>query len=529
MSDLSTFNFADIWEAIADRVSDRVAVVSGDRRLTFGEIEDHANRLAHHLASAGVAPGDHVGTYLTNGPEYVESMLACWKLRAVPINVNYRYVADELRYLFDNADLVAVIHDETFRDRVADVVGSVPSVRSTLATGGDYEAALAAASGDRDFGPRSNDDRYVIYTGGTTGMPKGVVWRQEDAFFACIGGGDPLRSHGPVQQPAELIDRIIDFDFCAYPLAPLMHAAAAWTGLSWLFCGGRIVLSPGSFDAAAVWETVAREQVNTIIMVGDAMARPLADAWDEHGPYDVSSLFAIGSGGAPLSAHLKDRFVAMLPNVVVTDGFGSSETGAQGSQRLEPGVGDSPVVTRFERLGDGTTVLADDLTEVQPGSEVIGRVARSGHVPLGYYNDAAKTAETFVEIDGVRWVLTGDMATVQADGAITLLGRGSVSINTGGEKVYPEEVEGVLKSHPDVYDAVVVGVADERWGEHVCAVVEPVPGASPTLEVLAEHCRSRLAGYKVPRQLVVVPHVVRSPVGKADYRWAKAEAEAAPA
>ena len=354
-------------------------------------------------------------------------------------------------------------------------------------------------------------------------MPKGVVWRQEDAFFACVGGGDPMRLQGPVEQPSEILDRIIDFEFCAYPLAPLIHAAAQWTSLSWLYCGARVVLTPGSFDPSAVWATVARENVNTLIMVGDAMARPLVDDWEANGPYEVSSLYALGSGGAPLSAYLKDRFHEMMPDAMITDGFGSSETGAQGSQRIQPGV-ESKGLTSFQRLGTGTTVLAEDGTEVQPGSGVSGRLALSGRIPLGYHNDPAKTAETFVEVDGRRWVITGDMATVEEDGAITLFGRGSVSINTGGEKVYPEEVESALKSHPAVYDAVVVGVEDPRWGEVVCAVVQPVAGASVGLDDLVVHARSSIAGYKVPRRLVVVPEVVRSPVGKADYRWAKAVA-----
>ncbi|MCC6226464.1 MAG: acyl-CoA synthetase [Microthrixaceae bacterium] len=520
MGDLSNYNLADIWEAVAERVADRVAVICGERRLTYAELESRANRLAHHLLSVGVAAGDHVGLYLMNGTEYLEGMLAAFKIRAVPINVNFRYVADELRYLFDDSGIVALIHNPEFADRVAEAAPSVPAIRHTLATGADYEAALAAQPADRGFPERSGDDPYIIYTGGTTGMPKGVVWRQEDAFFACVGGGDPMRLQGPVEQPSEILDRIIDFEFCAYPLAPLIHAAAQWTTLSWLYCGARVVLTPGSFDPSAVWATVARENVNTLIMVGDAMARPLVDDWEANGPYEVSSLYALGSGGAPLSAYLKDRFHEMMPDAMITDGFGSSETGAQGSQRIQPGV-ESKGLTSFQRLGTGTTVLAEDGTEVQPGSGVIGRLALSGRIPLGYHNDPAKTAETFVEVDGRRWVITGDMATVEEDGAITLFGRGSVSINTGGEKVYPEEVESALKSHPDVYDAVVVGVADPRWGEVVCAVIQPVAGASVRLDDLVAHARSSIAGYKVPRRLVVVPEVVRSPVGKADYRWAK--------
>jgi acyl-CoA synthetase (AMP-forming)/AMP-acid ligase II len=534
-----TFHMADVWEAVADRVPDRVAVTCGDVSRTYAEVEERSNRLAHAFAAQGVGPGDHVGIYLTNRHEYLEAMFAAFKLRAVPINVNYRYVADELHYLFDDADLVGVVHGSLYTDTVARVLPDVPSIGFTISVSdgpgtpaGTYEDVLAAQSPDRDFGPRSNDDHYVIYTGGTTGMPKGVVWRQEDAFFACIGGGDPMRLSGPVGEPAELLDRIIDFDFVAYPLAPLMHAAAQWTGLSWLFCGGRLVLNPGSFDARAVWETVEREKVSTLIMVGDAMARPLVDAWEEFGPYDVSGLYAVGSGGAPLSPHLRDRFVEMLPSSTITDGFGSSETGAQGSQRIEPGSaaaqasgagdgGEPRGVTKFTRLGEGTTVLAEDRTEVQPGSGVIGRVALSGRIPLGYHNAPEKTAETFVEVGGRRWVITGDAATVDEDGSITLLGRGSVSINTGGEKVYPEEVESAVKSHPDVYDCVVVGIPDERWGERVCAVVQPNEGAAPPYDSIVEHCRGMIAAYKLPRAMVLVDQIVRSPVGKADYPWAK--------
>jgi acyl-CoA synthetase (AMP-forming)/AMP-acid ligase II len=525
MAQLSTYNFADVWEAVSDRVADRVALSVGDRRLTYGQLEERANRLANWMIDQGVQAGDHVGLYLTNGTEYLEAMLAAFKLRAVPINVNYRYVDSELRYLFDDADVVGVIHDAEFAPRIDAIRADLPDVRWYLGLGDDYDDALSSASAQRSFGARSSDDAYVIYTGGTTGLPKGVVWRQEDAFYACIGGGDPMRLAGPVDEPAQVLERIIDGEFVYLPVAPLMHAAGQWTVLSWLFAGGRIVLLPGSLDAARVWRTVQDEGVNLLTVVGDPVVRPLVDAWDEHGPFDVSTLFSVGSGGAPLTPTLKQRLMELLPGVMVADGFGSSETGAQGTQR----VSNADEVTDAARftLNDNTMVVDEQLLRpVEPGSDVVGRVALRGRIPQGYYNDPDKTAQTFVEVEGSRWVLTGDMAMVEADGTVRLLGRGSGCINTGGEKVFPEEVESALKSHPDVYDVVVVGTPDERWGQQVTAVVQPVPGAQPTLESLADHCRAQLAGYKVPRSVVVVDQVVRSPAGKADYRWALAAAQA---
>jgi acyl-CoA synthetase (AMP-forming)/AMP-acid ligase II len=538
-----TYNLADQWEAVADRVGDREAVVAGDRRLTYGQLEERANRLANHLSSVGVGPGDFVGCYLTNGTEYLETMLAAFKLRAVPVNINYRYVADELRYLFADAGLVAVVCEQRFAGNVAQVAADVPTLRHTLVVaepgttatldgvpgGTDYEAALAAASPDRPVVEgRGDDDLYVIYTGGTTGMPKGVVWRMGDAFFGCIGGGDPMRMTGPVSSPQETVERIIDFDFTFYALAPMMHAAAQWVSVMWLLCGAKVVLHQGRFDPAVIWRTVADEKVSAMTVVGDAMARPLCDEWDANGPFDASSLFSFSNGGAPISATARRRVQEMLPNVVFTDGFGSSETGIQGSQRLQPGE-DAGNVTRYDNVADGMKVLDLDGKELAPGTGEIGRVAHTGWIPLRYHNAPEKTAEAFVEIDGRRYVVSGDMATVEADGSVVLLGRGSVSINTGGEKVFPEEVEGVLKGHPDVYDVVVVGVPHERWGEQVVAVVQPVEGREPTLADVEAYARDHLAGYKVPRELVLVDSVVRSPAGKADYRWAKQVAADSPA
>jgi len=526
-----TFNMADVWEMAADAVPDRDALVVGAERRTYAQLEDNANRLADLLASRGIGPGDHVALYLENCPEYVEAMLAAWKLRAVTINVNHRYVADELRYLLDNSDSVAVLTQPSLAPVVQAVLDDVPAVRFTLVTGDDYDAALAAASPERRVVEgRGDDDHYIIYTGGTTGMPKGVVWRHADAFYSCIGAGDPMRTGGPVERPEELPGRIAESPICYMPLAPMMHAAAQWTTLMWLFAGSKVVLMPGSLDPEAVWRTIEAEGVNSMTVVGDAVARPLLDAWDGAAaagtPYEVPSLFSISNGGAPMATATRERIFATFPHVLVTDGFGSSEAGTQGAMRVEAGQRPSgSSLVRFDRPAKPTIVIGPDGTEVEPGSGVAGQVLAGGRLPLGYYGDPDKTAATFVERDGTRWLITGDMATVGADGAIELLGRGSVAINTGGEKVFPEEVEGALKAHPAVYDCLVVGVPDERWGSAVTAVVQPVPGATPALDELVAHCKASIASYKAPKRLVVVDAIVRSPSGKADYRWARRTAE----
>ena len=519
-----TFNLADLWEAIADRVPDRLAVVTEARRVTYAELEARANQLAAWLAAQGVAPGDHVGLHLYNGTEYLEGMLAAYKLRAVPVNVNYRYVEEELRYLFDDADLVALVHDVEFGPRIDAIADRVPTMRVRLAVGGGggYEAALAESSPKRVEIQRSGDDHYVIYTGGTTGMPKGVVWRQEDAFFACFGGGNPIRVHGPAEQPSDVLERITETPFVVLPLAPLMHGAAQWTSFMWLFAGGQVVLTPSRprTDYSAVWRLIGDERVNLVVVVGDAVARPFVEEYAAHaGEYDPSSLTTIGSGGAPLSPSLKSTLAEMFPNVFIADGYGTSETGAQATN-----LGGS----RFSPMDPNTVVLDETTLEpVEPGRGAVGRVARRGHIPFAYHKDAEKTAAAFVEHAGERWVLTGDIATLLDDGSIEILGRGSQCINTGGEKVFPEEVESALKAHPAVYDVLVVGVPDERWGQRVTALVQPRPGTSVDLGSLQAHCRTLVAGYKVPRGLVVVDEVVRSPVGKPDYRWAQRAAEVA--
>jgi acyl-CoA synthetase (AMP-forming)/AMP-acid ligase II len=531
------FNLADLLERVADTVPDHLALVCGSRRLTYAELDARANRLAHVLTAHGVGAGDHVALYLYNSTEYLEGMLAAFKIRAVPINVNYRYVEDELSYLLDDADAVAIVFHREFAPKLATIRPSLPQLRAFIVvddgttpsdTGlaaDEYESALAAASPERDFAPRSSDDLYLLYTGGTTGMPKGVMWRHVDLFFGAMGGAGG--GGAPIRTPEEIAERCREARTRCVPICPFMHGTAHWMAFSALFAGGSVIIpTEHRLDPVALWQLVEREQANYIVIVGDAFARPLLDALDSAAgrALDVSCLQVVLSGGAILSPSLKRAFVERLPALLVVDGYGASETGGQGQSVVVAG-GDVPTAPRF-RVHDDTQVLGPDLRPV--GTGVVGRLARRGNIPLGYYRDVEKTAETFPVVDGVRWAVPGDHAVVEADGSITLLGRGSVSINTGGEKVYPEEVESVLKAHADVFDAVVVGVPDDRWGERVIAIVQPRAGTAPSLDALQHHSRAHLAGYKVPREMVLVDAIERSPSGKPDYRWARAAATRTP-
>jgi acyl-CoA synthetase (AMP-forming)/AMP-acid ligase II len=524
------FNLADLFERAVDAFGEREYILAEGKRCTYAELDERSNRLAHHLAGQGIGPGDHVGIYAYNSVEWVEALWAVFKLRAVWININYRYVDDELRYLFRNADLKALIYQRTFAPRVAAVRDELAMLRQSLvieddsgadasAVGSvDYEEALTSSSPERDFGPRSGKDLYLLYTGGTTGMPKGVVWRHEDVFFALGGGIDP-RTNERVEKPEEMVEKGRAGAMTVLPIAPLMHGATQWAVMGGSFTGNKIVLV-SRFDPYNVWQLIEKEHVNMVMMTGDAMARPLVEALEEPGAtYDVSSLMAVTSTAAIFSPTVKEAFFRRLPNLVMTDAIGSSETGSNGLVLVERGktaMKGGPTVKPIA----GAVVLDEDLKPVAPGSGVVGKLARLGDIPIGYYKDPEKTAATFVEADGVRYAMPGDFATVEADGTITLLGRGSQSINSGGEKIFPEEVEAAVKSHADVYDAVVVGVPDERWGQRVAVVVQPRPGAEVSLEPIQDHCRTLLAGYKIPRQLHAVETIQRSPSGKPDYPWA---------
>jgi 3-oxocholest-4-en-26-oate---CoA ligase len=514
-------NFADLFEHAADAFGERIAVSCGDTQVTYAELDERVNRLAHHLAAAGVGPGDHVGLYARNSIPAIETLLAACKLRAGTVNINYRYTESELRYMFSDSDLVALVHDRELGPLVA-AVGTtrVPSVviddgSPAPIHGIEYEAALAGASPERDFPPRSNDDVYLLYTGGTTGYPKGVMWRHED-IWRTLGGGidhvtgvalaDEWEQSRLGQQNPPMVR------LCA---APLIHGLAQIGAYISLFTGDTMVLLP-RFDPDEVWRAVQRNQVNLLQITGDAMARPLIEAY-QAGRYDASSLVAVSSSAALFSPAIKEACVRALPNVVITEAIGSSETGFGGLSFVSAGAQQrgGPTVTP----GPDVIVLDDEGRRAGPGQ--VGRLARGGHVPLGYYNDPAKTAALFAEVDGKRYTVPGDLARVEADGTITLLGRGNTCVNTGGEKVFPEEVEGALKSHPDVFDALVIGVPDARLGQRVAALVQPRAGRTVDLAALESHLRGQIAGYKVPRSVWLVDAVARTPSGKPDYAWAQ--------
>ncbi len=527
-------NIADLFEHAVDAVPERHVIQVGDRKVTYAELEAEANKLAHFLSSRGVGPGDHVGIYAKNSVEHVIALLAVFKIRAVVINVNYRYVEGELNYLFDNSDMVALLHERPYAPLVAATVPNHEKLHTVVAMpdptdpgssadidaygGISWDAALEGQRAERDFGERSNDDLYIVYTGGTTGFPKGVMWRHED-FWRVLGGGIDFMTGARIEEYDQSKNAATSDPMVTFPLSPLMHGGAQAAMLMHLFGGHLTILAP-KFDPDEVWRTIDANGVQLIFMTGDAMARPLIEAYGKGG-YDGSSLVAVASSAAIFSRPVKERWMAAFPNAFFTDSVGSSETGFQGTglQDSENIKGEGCVVS----LGAESVVLDEDnqVLDLATSVGVVGRLARAGSVPLGYYKDEEKSARTFIQIDGTRYSVPGDFARIEADNKVTLLGRGSNCINTGGEKVYPEEVEMALKAHPDVYDALVVGVSDENYGQAVSAVIQPRGENRPELEELRSFLRAQLSGYKLPRSVTFVDEIPRSATGKANYPKAK--------
>ena len=535
---MTSWNLADIWEAVADARPDADAQRCGDRAFTFADFDRRANGLAADLLDAGLGQQAKVAAYLYNGPEFLETYFAAFKAGLVPVNVNYRYGPSELIYLLDNADAEAVIFHAGFAPVLDEIRSKLPGVRRWYVVddgspapdwAAGYEQVVSARDGTggrvRPPWGRSPDDLLLLYTGGTTGMPKGVMWRQDDLVNVLGSGGNPFIGAPPASDVAEIRSRLEagQQSMSSLPACPLMHGTGQFSGFISLIGGGCVVTLPNrKFDPAALWEAVAKHEVRTVAIVGDAFARPLLAELDANPEkYDLSKLMLINSSGVMWSQEVKDGLLRQIPHAMLFDSLGSSEGVGLGAS-ISAG-GNAAGTAKFS-LGQGARVLAPDDRDVEPGSGEVGVIALPGFLPAGYYKDPEKSARTWRVIDGTRYVLPGDCATVEEDGAIKLLGRGSVVINTGGEKVYPEEVEEIIKRLPGVSDAVVVGVPDERFGEAVCGVVELTPGVSLTGTDVEAAVRSELAGYKVPRRVMFVESIGRSPAGKVDYQRIRTEA-----
>ncbi len=529
---MGNWNFADIWEVVADDLPDAPCLIHGDDRRTWREVDTRADGVAQHLLDVGLERQQAVAQYLYNGNEYLESMFAAFKGAFVPVNTNYRYTAEELLYLWDNADAGAVVFHGTFADTIDHIREKLPKVKTWLwvddgsgacpdwATSYESVATSGAGRVSPAWG-RTGDDLNMLYTGGTTGMPKGVMWRQDDLAVTLTATlGAPLADDGS----AEDLRGTHEAPGSRFlPACPQMHGTGNFPGLSTLVGGGCVVtLTNRNFDAAEFLDTIEREGVNSTAIVGDAFAKPILRVLDERpGSWDLSSLVGIVSSGVMWSQETKTRLLEHHPGMILLDAFSSSEALGMGSSVSSAGA--AAKTAKFE-LSPNTIVIDEDDRPVEPGSGTIGRLAVGGRQPLGYYKDEAKTASTFLTVDGKRYSCPGDFATVEADGTITLLGRGSVCINTGGEKVFPEEVEEAMKTHPSIHDAVAVGVPDERFGEAVTGVVEAKPGETVDADALIAHVKEHLAAYKAPKRIVVVDSIARASNGKVDYKRWKAHA-----
>jgi len=525
------WNFGDILDGIESVLpGDAPALIQGRRSLGWAEFSRLSNRLARQLRSRGARSGDKLALYMRNCPEFMLTLAACFKARLVPVNVNFRYLDDELWYIFDNSDASFAVFGEEFAERVEGLRKRLPGVQDWIQVGGEpasHATSFAALTSGGDGQPlaveRSGDDLLLVYTGGTTGMPKGVMWRAEDLWGALGAGSNTPANRGQV--PEALSNHVHNVKRFGpgprqIPVCPLMHGTGLFSTLTNFTGGGAVVmLESQSLDPEELWDVVERHGVASLVIVGDAFARPMLRALDEHpGRWDIGSLKVILSSGVMWSREIKLGLLKHHPGLLMADMFGSSEAVGFGSSRTS-GKGESE--TAKFKLGDGCKVFTEDFREVEPGSGERGFIARCGPIPLGYYKDPDKTAKTFPSIDGTRYSIPGDWCSVEADGSITLLGRGSVCINTGGEKVYPEEVEEVLKTHPDVEDALVFAIPDEKWGQAVTAVAQLREGDAPDEAALRDYLRQRLAGYKTPKRILFVEKMFRAPTGKADYKAAE--------
>lgn len=533
---VGTWNYADIFEQIATAVPEAPAQRHGDRVHSWSSFNQRSNALADAFLQAGLHEQSKVAAYLWNSPEYLETYLASFKAGMVPVNTNYRYGPEEIAYLFDNSDAEAVVFHACFTDLIAGIRDRVGTVKLWLrvedGTGGslpdwavDYETVVGSGNPENVSGPwgRSGEHMLFLYTGGTTGMPKGVMWRQDDLFEVLGRGANPLFGFGPIDTLQQAATRLTGPGPSLIPACPLMHGTGQFSALIVLCLGGSVVSLPSrSFSSAELWDTIETERINAAVIVGDAFAKPMLEELRNGKARDLSSLVSLSSSGVMWSQETKDGLLEYLPGTALVDSYGSSEgVGLGGSVSTK---GNSARTASFQ-LGPTVHVFTDLNERVLPGSESTGFVAISGFIPVGYYKDPEKSAKTFRTIDGVRYSVPGDYAQVNADGTLHLLGRGSVCINTGGEKVFPEEVEEVLKLHTSVRDAVCVGLPDDRFGEVICAVVEAQPGTEVVPADVIDYVRSRLARYKAPRQVLVIDSIGRSPAGKVDYKRLKAYAQ----
>jgi acyl-CoA synthetase (AMP-forming)/AMP-acid ligase II len=541
------FNLSTVFDTVARAVPDQEVLVWRDRRLTYAAMNARVDGLAHYLASAGLGSHverdqlaghesgqDHVGLYLRNGNEYLEAMVAGYRARVAPFNVNYRYVEDELLYLLTDARTGALVYHAEFaptvaaiRDRLPDLAVLVQvadqSGNDLLPGAVDYESVLDTPAPAGGMPVPSGDDLFILYTGGTTGMPKGVLWRNDDIYVTSMGG-TPFGTNEPFTSYDEIAEAAVAANggMTVLMIPPFMHGAAQWSTFHMITGGGKIVIADNvqRFDPADALRTAVREKAVSMPVVGDAVALPLVEEI-ERGSYDLSGLAAINNGSAPLTPGVRDRILAALPHIVVMDAAGASETGLQMSSISLKGM-EADTAT-FAPVA-ATTVVDDLFTRVLAPGEGGGWLAQRGRVPLGYLGDEAKSARTFPAIDGERFSIPGDRATLLDDGRIELLGRDGVTINSGGEKIFVEEVERALAAHPDVRDVVVVGRPSERWGSEAVAIVQLEAGATATDDDLLAEAGRHVARYKVPKAIVRVESVQRSPSGKADYRWAKTQA-----